>query len=207
MKNTDKRFDEYIGKSAAFAQPILKHIRNLVEIACPEVEETIKWSFPNFVYKGSILCNMAAFKNHCSFGFWLSSKMKDPDKILEVTDREAMGNLGQLKTLRDVPPDAVMIGYIQHAMQLIDDGVKPAKKPAAERSTTVDIPGDLLEALKKNKNAVSHFEKFPPSHRREYIQWITEAKTEPTRVKRINTAVEWISEGKGRNWKYEASKK
>lgn len=203
MGTKDERVDAYISKSAPFAVPILQHIRKLVHKACPGVTETIKWSFPNFDYKGSILCSMASFKQHCAFGFWLSSQMSDPDHILAITEKGAMGNLGQLKSVADLPKDEVMVKYIKQAMDLVDKGVKLAKKQVDPAAKTVEVPDYFIKALATNRKAQQHFEAFPYSHKKEYLQWITEAKTDATREKRIDTALEWIAEGKGRNWKYE----
>lgn len=202
MPTTDKRIDAYIEKKADFAKPILKHLRELVHKACPNTEETIKWGMPFFDYKGSVLCAMAAFKEHCSFMFWKAKLMKDPEKILQITEREAMGNFGNIKSLKDLPSDKILIAYIKEAARLNEENIKlPARKkaPVAE----LKMPADFAAALKKNKKANTVFENFPPGKRKEYIQWITEAKTEDTKNKRIETAVEWIAEGKSRNWKYE----
>jgi uncharacterized protein YdeI (YjbR/CyaY-like superfamily) len=202
MSTTDKRIDAYIEKKADFAKPILKHIRELVHKACPDAEETIKWGMPFFDYKGSVLCAMAAFKEHCTFMFWKAKLMKDPEKILQVTEREAMGNFGNIKSLKDLPSDKILTAYIKEAAKLNEDNIKlpvREKKPVAE----LKMPVDFAAALKKNKKANAVFENFTPGKRKEYIQWITEAKTEDTKLKRIETAVEWIAEGKSRNWKYE----
>ena len=201
MGTHDPRVDTYVAKSADFARPILKHIRTLVHKACPDVEETMKWSFPHFDYKG-ILCSMAAFKQHCSVGFWKASLLKDPDKVLTATGAEAMGHLGKITSLKDLPSDSILIKYIREAAKLNDEGVKVVKaKPAAPKPARV--PADLAAALKKNRKAAEGFSTFPPSHKREYIEWITEAKRPETREKRIATTVEWIAQGRGRNWKYE----
>jgi uncharacterized protein YdeI (YjbR/CyaY-like superfamily) len=202
MAKTDKRVELYIGKSAEFAKPILFHILELVHKACPDIEETFKWSFPCFMYNGSILCSMAAFKQHAVFGFWLESKMKDPHKILSRgKNRESMGHLGQLKSIKDLPSDKILISYIKEAMSLIDAGVKLTKtKPAAKKP--LKIPAYFTAAIQKNKKALNTFESFSPSHKKEYVQWVTEAKTEETRNKRLKTMVEWLSQGKIRNWKY-----
>lgn len=202
MPTTDKRIDAYIEKKADFAKPILKHLRELVHKACPNAEETIKWGMPFFDYKGSVLCAMAAFKEHCSFMFWKAKLMKDPEKILQITEREAMGNFGNIKSLKDLPPDKILMAYIKEAARLNEENIKlPSreKKPVTE----LKMPADFASALKKDKKANTVFENFPPGKRKEYIQWITEAKTEDTKNKRIATAVEWIAEGKSRNWKYE----
>lgn len=202
MASTDARIDAYIAKSADFAKPILTHLRELVHKACPDVSETIKWGMPFFEYNGSPLCNMAAFKQHCSFGFWNAAQMKDANSKLQVKDRGAMGNFDRLTTLKDLPADRLMTGYIKEAAALIEKGVKkaaPQKAPKPE----LPVPAELTAALKKNKKAQAAFEGFSPSHRREYIEWIIEAKTEATREKRIATTVEWLTEGKSRMWKYQ----
>lgn len=202
MAKTDKRVELYISKAATFAQPILWHITELVHKACPDVEETFKWSFPCFIYKENILCSMAAFKQHASFGFWLESKMKDPDKVLSRgKKREGMGHLGKLTSLKDFPSDKIMIAYIKEAMRLIDKGEKLTKKAPATKKA-LKIPSYFTAAVKKNKKALNTFEGFSPSHKKEYVMWVTEAKTEETRNKRLKTAIEWMAEGKIRNWKY-----
>ncbi len=202
MGKKDKKVDAYIAKSAEFAKPILTHLRTLVHQACPEVEEVIKWGFPNFDYKG-VLCNMAGFKQHCSFGFWKASLMKDPNKILAVTDRNSMGHFDRITSLKDLPTDKILLAYIKQAVELNELGVKRKVKVTPKGSKTIDTPDYLEKILKKNKMAREVFENFAYSHRKEYIQWFEEAKTEETRNKRIAQAIEWISEGKGRNWKYE----
>lgn len=200
MATTDARIDTYIERSAEFAKPILKHIRSLVHKACPDVEETIKWGFPHFDHKG-IVCSMAAFKQHCAFGFWKASLMKDPEGVLKIAERNAMGHLDKITSVKDLPADKIMIEYIKEAARLNEEEVKlPAKEKKEKKELTV--PDDLAMALKKNKKAQSTFEKFSPTNKREYIDWLTEAKTEATRIKRLETAIEWMAEGKIRNWKY-----
>ena len=199
---TDKRIYAYIAKSGEFAKPILTHLRELMHAALPEVTETIKWGMPFFEYNGSLLCNMAAFKQHCSFGFWNAGQMKDANSGLQVKERGAMGNFDRITSLKDLPADKKITGYIKEAAALIEKGVKkPAPKKVAKPE--LPVPPELMAALKKNKKAQTTFEGFPPSHRREYIEWITEAKTDATREKRIATTVEWLTEGKQRMWKYQ----
>ena len=196
MGTRDKRVDAYVAKSADFAKPILEHIRDVVHEGCPEVEETIKWGFPNYQYKG-MLCSMAAFKEHCTFGFWKGSL------IVDAADRrsdEAMGQLGRITKLADLPPRKKLVGYVKKAKELNDAGVKVAK--TTKPKPVLEPPADLLAALRKNKKAQAAFDKFPPSHKREYVEWIVEAKTDETRQRRLAQAVEWMAEGKPRNWKY-----
>lgn len=197
MGKKDPRIDAYIARSADFAKPILKHIRKLVHTACPQVEETMKWSFPHFDYKG-ILCSMAAFKNHCTFGFWKGAMIL---RDTEGDDREeAMGQFGRITALADLPKDRVLTGYIKEAVRLNDEGIKLPRRHRKRQNLA--IPDDLAAALKKNKNAQSTFENFSDSHKREYVEWIVEAKREVTRRNRLRTTVEWLVEGKPRNWKY-----
>lgn len=198
MPATDKRIDAYIEKSAEFAQPVMKHLRELIHKACPDVTETLKWSMPSFEYKG-ILCGFAAFKQHATFGFWKQSLM-ETDAFPK--NKTAMGSFGRITSLKDLPSDKVMIGLIHQAMELNEKGVKVPKKAAAPKKELV-VPEILKAALKKNKLAGKTFENFPYSCKKEYIEWITEAKTDATREKRLATTLEWLSEGKRRNWKYE----
>jgi len=197
-----KQVDAYIVKSADFAKPILIHLRELVHKACPEVHEVIKWGFPNFDYKG-VMCSMAAFKEHCSFGFWKASFMNDPKKILQVSDRGSMGNFDRITSLKNLPSDKILLDFVRQAAELNELGVKRKVKVTPKGSKTIDTPDYFAKALKKNKIAEEIFENFAYSHRKEYIIWFEEAKTEETRNKRIAQAIEWISDGKGRNWKYE----
>jgi uncharacterized protein YdeI (YjbR/CyaY-like superfamily) len=202
MPATDKRIDAYIAKSADFAKPILTHLRQLVHKACPDATETVKWGMPFFEYSGAILCNMAAFKQHCSFGLWNAPLLKDPEGILHVKDKNAMGQFDRITSLKDLPSDKILIAYLKEAAQLNEKGIK---KPVAKKAPKPElpVPPELAAALKKNKKAKTMFDDFSPSHRREYIEWITEAKTEATREKRVATTIEWLEEGKSRMWKYQ----
>jgi uncharacterized protein YdeI (YjbR/CyaY-like superfamily) len=198
MGTRDARVDAYIAKSADFAKPILTYLRDIVHTTCPEVEETMKWSFPNFMYKG-MLCSMASFKEHCSFGFWKGSL------ILENSSGEAkegMGHFGRITKISNLPSKKLLTGYIKEAMKLNEAGVKKPAPPKPKTPRKLVVPADLERALKENKAAWTTFEKFSPSHKREYVEWITEAKTEATRTKRLQTAIEWMADGKPRNWKY-----
>ena len=198
---TDPRIDQYIANAAPFAQPILTHLREVVHEACPEVEETMKWSMPHFDYKG-IMCGMAAFKAHCTFGFWKAALIPGL-KANSANGGDSMGNLGAIRAMADLPPKQVLAGYVKAAMKLNDEGLtvaKPKKGPKPE----LPVPPAFSAALTKNRAAKKAFDAFPPSHRREYVEWIAEAKRDETRDKRIAQAVEWIAEGKQRNWKYQA---
>jgi uncharacterized protein YdeI (YjbR/CyaY-like superfamily) len=200
MKKTDKQIDRYIHEASPFAQEILIHFRALVHKACPGVEEKMKWSFPHFDYKGEMMCHMAAFKNHCAVGFWKASLMKDAKK-LKKGNEEAMGHYGKITSIKDLPDNKTIIANIKEAMKLNDDGIKlPAKKK--EPVSELPVPENLSKVLSKNKVARQIFEAFSPSHRKEYIMWINEAKTEVTRDKRIATTIQNLSENKSLNWKY-----
>ncbi len=201
MQEKDPRVDAYIEKSAPFAKPILVKLRKLVFQACPEVEETIKWSFPNYEIHGSMLCSMAAFKEHCAFGFWKAALLEDPADILKLADKNSMGHLDRIGSVKDLPADKILVAYLKEAALLNKNKVKLAR-PKAPPKKELPIPKQLAAALKKNKKALTVFESFPPSQRREYIEWITEAKTEETLNKRLMTTIEWLEEGKSRNWKY-----
>ncbi|NUQ20855.1 MAG: hypothetical protein HOQ09_07825 [Gemmatimonadaceae bacterium] len=199
MGTRDPRVDAYIEKSADFAKPILEHIRETVHEACPDAEETIKWSMPFFTHNG-LLCNMAAFKQHCAFGFWKGSLIAGSDR-----DREAMGQFGRLTKVSDLPAKKVFVGLIEKAVARNDEGTKTPKvrKPGLERrAAPTTPPDDLVAALNKDAKARQTFENFSPSHRKEYIEWITEAKRDETRRKRVAQTIEWLAEGKSRNWKY-----
>jgi uncharacterized protein YdeI (YjbR/CyaY-like superfamily) len=202
MGKRDKRIDLYIANSAPFAQPILKHLREIVHTGCPNVEETMKWSFPHFEYHNEILCSMAAFKKHCSFGFWKASIMPDPDHILQLVGKTAMGSIGQLTNVDDLPRDRILIRYLKAAAKLNEEGAKAAAKAKATAKKQLEVPEYFMKALSKNNKALKTFEGFSNTNKKEYVTWVTEAKTEETRAKRIETAVEWMAEGKIRNWKY-----
>ena len=201
MGKKDKAVDGYIEKSADFARPILLHIRELVHKACPDVEEKMKWSFPHFDYKNEMMCSMASFKQHCAFGFWKASLMKDTVLTENAKSESAMGHMGRITSLKDLPPDKKIIGYIKEAMELTDRGIKLPPKVKSDKQELV-VPHYFLQALGKNKKAKATFEGYGYSHKKEYLEWITEAKTESTRNKRLETALEWMAEGKSRHWKY-----
>lgn len=205
MGKKEKAMDAYIAKSADFAKPILNHIRELVHKVCPDVEEKMKWSMPHFDYKGEMMCGMAAFKQHASFGFWKASLMKDPILVETAKTEVAMGHLGKLTSLKDLPSDKKLTAWIKEAMELNDKGIKVIKQKPAEKKELV-VPDYFTKALAKNKKAQKVWDAFAYSHKKEYLQWITEAKTEATRDSRMATAFEWIAEGKGRNWKYATKK-
>ena len=196
MGSKDPRVDAYIEKSADFAKPILQHIRTVVHAALPDVEEDLKWRMPAFMYKG-ILCGMAAFKSHCTFGFWKGSLLTDGKQ-----NADAMGQFGRIESLSDLPSDKALAALVKRAAKLNDDGVKVARMAPQGPRKPLRIPSYLSAALKKNKQALVAFKEFPYSHKKEYVEWLTEAKTDATRQKRLETAIGWIAERKARNWKY-----
>jgi len=200
MPKKDPRIDAYIARSADFARPILAHLRALVHEGCPDVVETIKWGSPSFEHHG-ILCGMAAFKEHCAFGFWNRAL-----KISNAKADAAMGQFGRITSLADLPKDKVLLGYVKEAARLNEAGEKlgPMARKARE---PLPVPKALTAALEKKPGALAKFEAFSPSQRRDYSEWILEAKTEATREKRLSTAVEWIGQGKPRMWKYLKVKK
>ncbi|MBU6412813.1 MAG: YdeI/OmpD-associated family protein [Planctomycetes bacterium] len=204
MGSKDPRIDAYIAKAAPFAQPILQRFRSLVHKACPDVQETIKWGMPSFEYKGPF-CSMAAFKKHCVFGFWKAALLDESQKD---SDAAAM-NWGapgrdpipaRIESDADLPSDATILRLIRKAAKLNDEGVKVPLQRKVRKP--LPLPRDFAAAIAKSKTASKVFAEFSPSCKREYIEWITEAKREETRSNRIATAVEWIAEGKQRNWKY-----
>jgi uncharacterized protein YdeI (YjbR/CyaY-like superfamily) len=199
--------DAYIGRVQPFAQPIMEHLRQLVHKARPDVEETIKWSRPFFEYRGAILCNMSAFKEHCSFGFW-GEEMSAVLREAKVLREDGMASLGRITSLANLPSDKQMLGWLRQAADFVDSGQYTS--PIAARRRVVKAPKPVLKtsvefatALKRNKKAAEIFAAFSPSCKREYVEWIAEAKRAETRDKRIATAVQWIAEGKQRNWKYQ----
>jgi uncharacterized protein YdeI (YjbR/CyaY-like superfamily) len=197
MPTTDPRVDAYIENAADFAKPVLTHLRVLVQRVCPDVEETMKWRMPTFMYHG-IMCGMAAFKQHVSFGFWKHALVMG-----EGVPRDGMGSFGKVTKLSDLPSDATLKAHIKTAMRLNEQGVKTrgVRKTIGAKPPPV-APEDLSRQLKKNRQARATFDALSLSHQREYIEWITEAKREETRSRRLAQAIAWLAEGKVRNWKY-----
>lgn len=200
MGKRDKRVDAYIAKARPFAHSILNHLREMVHKGCPGAEETVKWGMPSFDYKGPY-CSMASFKEHAVFGFWKASLMKDFEKMKD-NQQNAMGHAGKIKSLADLPTDKILIAWLKEAAKLNDDKVKLPPRKKTEKKDIV-VPDYFTKAMAKNKKALKTFEAFSPSHKREYIEWITGAKSEETRNRRMGTAIEWLAERKGLNWKYE----
>ena len=201
----DERVNAYIAKTADFAKPILSHMREVIQKASPELQEDVKWGCPVFMYKGEMICMLAAFKGHCSLGFWKQALIDDTDEIFKPGDKSA-GSIGQIKTMADLPKDAIIKKYVKAAMKLNDDGVKSVRaKPKEKVKNELETPEYFTKALKRNKAAEKVFNAFSYSNKKEYISWFEEAKTDTTRDKRIAEAVEWIAEGKTRLWKYQKS--
>jgi uncharacterized protein YdeI (YjbR/CyaY-like superfamily) len=196
MATKDPRIDAYIAKAQPFAQPILRHLRAVVHEGCPEVVETIKWGMPHFEYAG-VLCGMAAFKAHCAFGFW--------NRALDIPGQKgAMGQFGCITAVPDLPPKKVLVGYVREAARLNEAGKKVG--PIRKKKAPLPVPKELTAALKKKAGAAAKFAAFSPSQKRDYSEWILEAKTDATRARRLATSVEWIDEGKPRMWKYMKAK-
>jgi uncharacterized protein YdeI (YjbR/CyaY-like superfamily) len=195
----DPRVDAYIASKADFARPILEHLRERVHAACPLVEETIKWGMPHFTYKGGMFAGMAAFKAHATFGFWRGKEVLGET----CAEHDAMGQFGRIASLADLPDDETLDGLIRKAITVVDSGPAP-RKPKHSPKPAPETPEDLRIALDAEPRAAATFDAFPPSCRREYVEWVVEAKRPGTRTKRIAQAVEWMAEGKRRNWKYEA---
>jgi uncharacterized protein YdeI (YjbR/CyaY-like superfamily) len=196
MGKKDPRIDAYISKQKPFAQPILKYLRDVVHQGCPEVTETLKWSSPSFEYEG-ILCGFAAFKEHAVFGFWKHENLLGADR------KGAMGSFGRLTNIDDLPSRTQLLSLIKQAMELNEKGVKAKwleRRQAPKKP--IPMPAILKSALAKSKKAKATYDAFTPSHKREYLEWITEAKQEATRERRVKQAIKWMAEGKARNWKY-----
>ncbi len=199
MASTDPRIDAYIARSAEFARPILRRLRAVVHRACADVEETVKWGMPFFVRDGAILCHMAAFKQHCAFGLWKASGALGGRERPE----EGMGDFGRITSLDGLPRDAELVRILRKAASLRETAASsPAPRP--KKKASLPIPEDLASALKKNVRARIAFAAFTPSKRRDYVEWLGEAKRDETRQRRLETAIEWIEQGKTRHWRYES---
>lgn len=197
-----KAVDAYIQKSQPFAQPILKHLRDLVHEAVPHAEEAIKWGMPCFVSHGAVIANMAAFKEHAAFGFWKAALLSDPQGVLVAREQSSAGHLGRLASVKDLPPDKAVRALLAQADSLNEKGVKVARKPKVPPKKLV-VPAYFKQALAKKKGAAEKFAELAPGQQREYVDWLTDAKSEETRERRMADAVQWISEGKSRLWKYQ----
>ena len=196
MPKGDPRVDAYIAKQRDFARPILTYLREVIHEGCPECEETLKWSSPTFLYHG-MLCGFAGFKAHVVFGFWKHELVLGPNASRE----RAAGSFGRLTSIGDLQPRPQLLGFVRKAMKLNEKGVKTPRERKGPKKA-IPMPTDLRNALAKNKKAKAAYDAFSPSHKREYLEWITDAKAEETRQRRLAQAIEWMAEGKPRNWKY-----
>lgn len=196
MATRDPRVDAYIANAPDFAKPILVHLRELVHRNCPQVEETLKWRMPTFMHHG-MLAGMAAFRQHCSFGFWKHELVVGKEL---AGSPQGMGQFGKVTKISELPSASALAAYIKRAMKLNEEGVKAPRATPKKRALT--MPPDLAAALKKNRRAAAAFAAFSPTNQREYIEWLVEAKRDETRARRLSQAIEWIAEGKPRNWKY-----
>jgi uncharacterized protein YdeI (YjbR/CyaY-like superfamily) len=199
MPTTDPRVDAYIDNGPPFAQPILAYLRGLVHATCPEAEETIKWGAPFFMYRG-MFCHMAAFRHHCAFGFWKWQQVVGAD-----ASEQAMGQFGRIGKVGDLPPEDAIVAYLRKAMALNEAGVPAATRMKQVPRPEADVPDDLAAALARDEHAMARqvFEAFSPGQRREYVEWIGEAKRADTRARRLATTLAWLAEGKPRHWKYQ----
>jgi uncharacterized protein YdeI (YjbR/CyaY-like superfamily) len=201
MGKKSPQVDGYIAEAADFARPILNKVRKLFHRACPDIEETMKWGFPHFEYKG-IVGSVAAFKHHAGFGLWKATLLKNSHALFQQMGKTTMGNI-KLEKVEDLPPDKVILAGIKEAVALNEQGVRAPKPRRQKPKLELSPPEDFLAALKRNRKALAAYEAFSPSHQREYVEWIIEAKQLATRQKRIATAVEWMADGKSRHWKYQ----
>ena len=193
----DSRIDAYIERSQPFAKPVLQHVRERVHAAVPEAEETMKWSSPAYTLGGKILLMTAAFKQHAALNFWRGQELRG-----EQANADAMGQFGKITSLADLPPDGELDRLIREAAELTQSAPAPRKTKHAPKLPPEMHP-EFAAALAKSPKAKAALDGFPPSAQRDYLEWISEAKQDSTRAKRIATAVEWLSEGKRRHWRYE----
>lgn len=194
----DPRVDAYIAKAAPFAQPILAQVRDRVRAVVPDVEETLKWGAPSFVLDGKILLMMAAFKAHAALNFWRGQELRG-----EQANADAMGQFGKLTAVSDLPPDEELDALILQAAELTRSVPAPRKPKHAPKPAPALHP-EFAAALDAAPKAKEVLDGFPPSAQRDYLEWISDAKQDATRHKRIATAIEWLSDGKRRMWKYES---
>ena len=201
MANLNTKVTEYIAKSADFAKPILNHLRESIHSTCPDVEEDIKWGTPHYAYKGDHLCMMAGFKNHCSFSLYKAAFMKDKQIADSVKAGKKFGYMDKLKSVSELPTRKVLVAYIKEAMTINEQGIKKVI-PKSDKPKVFEVPDYFEKALKANPKAKEIFYSKSDSFRKEYIVWITDAKTDDTRQKRIEQSLDQIAQGKGRFWQY-----
>lgn len=202
MAKKNPKIDAYIKKSPEFAQPILKKLRTQIHKACPKVVEDIKWNAPFYLYQDRIICATMAFKKHCAVVFWKASLISKKEGVKAKAD---LKHMRRMSDVGDLLTDKEFAAYIKLAMHFNEPTTK--LPPRKERATPLEVPKDLMASLRNSPKAMATFKAFTPSKRKDYILWINSAKTETTRDARIETAVDWMAEGKSRNWKYEMTKK
>jgi uncharacterized protein YdeI (YjbR/CyaY-like superfamily) len=198
MAKRNSKVDAYITKARPFAKPILKRLRTIIHKGCPQVTEEIKWGAPFYLYQNRVLCATMAFKAHCAIIFWkaaLISKKKGKKA------KDEMKRWRRISILEELPSEQDLLAYIKLAMHFNEPTTK--LPPREKRSAPVKVPNDLMYALRANPKALATFEAFTPTRKKDYVYWINGAKTEETRERRLETAIDWMSEGKSRNWKYE----
>lgn len=202
MPTCDPRIDSYIDAAAPFARPILREFRRIVHEACPQVEETMKWSMPHFTCGGELLCGMAAFKAHCAISFWKAQHIADPHGVLTPVGKSSMGQLGRIAAVADLPSEDVLKDLLRAGAALNAGGAKPRKKVAPKPKPAATVPEALQAALDRNPAARTTFDSLAPGYRREFTEWIAEAKREETRARRVDQAIALLADGKTRYDKY-----
>ncbi|MES2006117.1 MAG: YdeI/OmpD-associated family protein [Bacteroidota bacterium] len=200
MAQLNKKVTEYISNSAEFAQGIMEHLRQIIHETCPDAEEDIKWGTPHYSYKGDHLCMMGGFKNHCSFSLYKAEFIKDKEIMLSVKAGKKFGYMDKLKSIADLPSKKILVSLLKEAMTINEKGIKK-EKPVSDKPKLVETPDYLIQRLSTDPKAKEIFNTKSNSFRKEYIVWISDAKTDETRQKRLAEAMEWIAEGKSRFWK------
>lgn len=202
MAQLNSKVDEYIAKSEDFAKPILEYLRQIIHETCQDATEDIKWGTPHYSYKGDHLCMIAGFKNHCSFSIYKAEFLQDKEIAESVKAGKKFGYMDKLKSVSELPSKEVLVSLLKEAMTINEQGIKK-EKAVSDKPKVIETPEYLTEALDANTKAKEVWESKSASYRKDYLVWITDAKTDATRQKRIEQSLEWIAEGKGRFWQYE----
>ena len=207
--DSEKKTDRYIKDAPEYARPIMEKIRKAVHKGCPQAEEAIKWGCPYFMYKGKLFCGMAAFKKHVGFGFWNSADMDDPEGLFETgTGKKASMCNARFHSAKELPTQKVLVDYVKQSKKLTDAEVaksKAIKKKTVKKKVVVPKPpADLTKAFRSNKTAKTYFDSLAPSHRRDFLQWILDAKRETTKEKRIEETIKLLKAEKTLHWKYQS---
>lgn len=194
-----KEVNKYISNAPISQQKILSKLREIIHKASLDIEEKIRWSHPHFDYMGKGMCFIQALKERVTFGFWFGDKIYNSPKLSKEAKAiyETMGNLTDVS---QIPSTKLIIEEIHLAMKLIESGNRDVKEKKVKPQLV--IPDYLSLRFKKDKTANSSFSKMSPSHQREYVDWIIDAKTDETRENRISTMMSQVKEGKSKNWKY-----